>query len=1504
MAQQQQFIYPFEGMDMDADESVLKNTKAAFIKNLLDDPGNNAAITVGEGANAYALTKLLANREYANVTLPDGENHAIGYHYFKKQKQGFSFLWNSLGNHSIWRINGTDATATLVVQSPCLNFQYLPQHFICEGRCVIVTTTRLNPITGRQQEITYVIYTDLYNELRFFCAEDLIATGGFDPALFPYFLSGDDRCDRCNYLNLGIPKPTGCMEVIPVDRPRQGDDDYEEDRVKPNLINYMGLQWRLRAIDIWGRESEYGDPSDLYINVQGGNCIANSTGLPRCVTLRFDAGCPTIDKVEVLVRWNFGKQRGLATATDWYLYDTISKYKEEQGKFWYERTFRDELNYNPNDNTIEYTFCNDKLKIPVDFKSTNRLENPVPLTASSVFPMNRRLGVARLEKGYDPMDINEVAKMTFTVTPPTPDSSCPITPLRKIKVYGFFFAPYDQKVVWLRREEGQIVYASANCYSPRQNNAFMYGQVLPKDQAGVIAYLAGTGKYAISKQHRYDRQTNTFEEVGLEFYDFGDNDRYIPVQIWEFEVIPGKYLLRLASQQASPQDNYEKTSARFKGLATLADPGAITLETRELQINACDADQDLVDTPLVMLDLTNLGFNNRSCVFANRISVCEGYLHEDEKGGQPLEMVAVRGGDDNSTRYTDHNGFYWISDDSRGIKAEFYGVKNCVTNQFLGESRRAFDNTEELYRFDKIYVYKGDVIYPEGDRYVVKGRLVLRDDPNIGIGGVLVNLTRGGYTYTLSDGSFSIAAHDIGDTPNRRQDMVIYSQRGFCQLVTDTCAYCIEDQPCTAPLCTGEEREVLLTTISLFTIKNLNKRGPHMGGRYGIGAVLEDWMGRISFVQIHENHFVDIPSIQATKLYEYSKINFALTGVRFPDWTRKVQFYVTENLNEEDWLMLPLDRVQFVDATGNTNNSAPTAIRLYYQGLQEYIKQNNYSTNLAWEFITASTGVPVLGDEVEFIANGDGTFFDDNIRAAVTYDKEGRYIQIEYQDALKDLTENAQVKLVRPKLSNDQQFYYSVCPSIKVRDGIAQVLTGQVSLFDSYLINRQFPVPIEVTRTAQDDEGNDIETSETINELRSYPFPFEHHSPSDFWGDHLWNKGLVNVHNPQEKKHILPMAIAVTGALSAQGSTNALSFFDGDLVALFDEQEWGGISLCLSETGMVLIICEHDNFVVGFDDNGIYVNERGQVLGRKGEQQFGRPDRKSGSNFGCQLDDINTVRKRDGLVGFLDAARAALVRHNYAQAEDIAVDAGIKSWLTAKVKYVAELNRTTDTRRYFTAVIEPKKGLYLLSDPLMHPGTQDFINDLGEADHTKPETIAIKLDAKQAKALLSFVAEYYGSLDGDKYDQQLLSFRNGLPWSHYDVNINQASANNNNFYGTACDWYLTTIFNMNPAQNKTFRATQFFMKEAKVYADKIISQKGQLSRLMPLFWQRVNKIWMGDFKCSLTTIADPNMPVDTGANKLIDGDLLEGRWLQVRYTGVDAEKEKYMEVSGVAGSAS
>lgn len=1503
-----QKIIPHKGMDIDSDELYVQSEFATFLKNITYQVNDSDGKGIDEGSNAGVFTPLEANYKACNLKFPDGENHVVGFYESKEFSEGYVFVHNSNSNHFIYRINKDRGNCELIIETPCLNFQLNPAHFIGKTRCTLQSIAYLNNASKKEEVRKFLIFTDNFNTQRFISVEDAILTNGFDPIRFPYFNTGSD-CDKCNFINLGMQQPTDCIGITTVKR----DSQDISDATKPNLLNYKTWQFRVKYIDVWGRESEHGNISDMFIISTGSNCVSSSNGLPRCIKLNFKAGCPLVDKIQIEFRNCNGNTRGLSTESDWFLYDVIDKYNDCGTGQWFERTIRNPyqeeydrlistgmttaeaekkagvlLKYDSITNTFQYHFCGDKECQPISPSQTNRSFNPLPITSSSVFSIAQNIGLANNRRGFPVLDCNVIDKIKFSVIPPEKNNECDDFKLRKITVWAFIYNIFNETYTPIRRDGNRNVFGVSDC---TKNNPFTYQQIFPADQEGFIGYLAGTKHYCISKQYSYNRLTGEYEYTGIPFNPGATINFFKrPLQKFEFSVLPGKYIFRISGHRSAPTDDYQKTSTYTIGQTPISSLGQLSLETNEFVINVCDEDVEIKD-PMMIYDLTHTGNN---CL-GEATNVVEGYLYEDEINKIPIELARVQPNNGKAfRRLTDHNGHYFSSTRKNNEYVRLYGLKSCTINSFLAKSDTAYDGDyTKWYRFNDLYAYKKENKYPATDRILIKGRVGLCTDANIGLQGVLVVLKRGQFAYTDANGEFVIVAHDRGDIGGRIDDL-IYSQRGTCHIYDcdDRCKFCFTDVIVNAPACNGLQR-VFNVTDKKVNVKGLNLRGPKNGGRYGLGFKLHDWAGRKTFIQSNDSNYIDIPSIQETGVFDFSKIKFSIDpGIIFPDYATELSFYITENLNYDDDLTWVAERIQYVDNTGNTNNAAPTQIRLYYEGLGEYNKQNNFSTNSVWQFIL-DTEAPVTGDQVEFIANGDGQIFNKRITSLVKYDKDGKYFSVDYTDQLKDLKDGVLIKLIRPKQCINKNFYYKICPVIKIKNGRPDIYEGTFNFFDSYMLTRQIPVPVE--KKTSGTSGEIVTTTE--NQLKNYPFLFEHHSPSDLWGDHCWNKGEVNTKNPFENQRLLRTEIALSDAVSNNGIINGLGRFDEENTVVFDEQQWSGITGVFPELNNVLIICEHDFFIVPFNDTGVQVDPSGNVVARSAENKFGRPERKIGNNFGCQSNDINTIQIRNGIVVFLDRSRSGLVINNFSEAADLSF-IGINSWIRTKTKFIDERNGTDNNEKYFHGIIDPKHNKYFLTDFELKAVQidADFINDSLELNPQISETMSIDLDNKSI-SYHSFTPEYYGCIEGHNMDKQLISFRKGEAWFHHELR----NANNrfNNFFGRDCEWVIEVIANIDNTKQKKFTWVEFYCKEIQPYIDRIMTESGQASRLMPNWWDRREKFWAADFKCAINSIFDSNINEETGINVLLDGDVLYGRWIKTRFRPHPKFINNYFELTAI-----
>lgn len=1504
-----QKLLPYKGIQLNKNPLYLTEEETPFIKNVIYDE------SVG------MFTPMLGNQIYGDITLPTGINKVIGIGVVPQLGHTYVFGHNSNNNHFIYRINGNANTIEMISVSPLWNFQNKPEHYINKLRFAAHVFTRYNRLLQKEETVTYIFFCDDYNYNRFLCAEDCLATSTFTtPA--PFFTIPGETFNREDFISLGVPTPLGQIAIA--EMPRDVNDP--DDITKQNRLSFKGWQFRIRHYNIWDQDSEHGLISEQYINVSGNSCISNSRALARTLKLTFSAGSPVINKIQIEFRNISGKDRGVSVNTDWFIYDTIDCYKDDDTKNWYERERNNPwqeyydsrilagdspsvatnkanklelLKYNSINNTFDYFFSADKQWTPISVEETSRVENFLPLSSNGVFSIYKNIGLVNNRRGFPQLPNDLLDKINFSITKPAADNITCKQVLRKITIWAVIYNPHDQVTVPIRKDGNSVVFGNANCSS---NNPFSYNQVFPtdntgKNQEGFIGCLRGTKYYCISKQYRRD-VTGELTEVGTEYVG-GTN--IVAMQKFEFDVLPGTYVFQIASHLSSPSDDYQKTSTYTVGQTPLASIGVLLNRNKELVVNVTDNDFELKDQPFMIYDLTRIG---KGCTFADATSVNAGYLYEDQLESRPISganLVMNVGTKDLGSITTDHNGFYFSVARQGGLYTRLYGRKNGQL-KLLAQSDTTRDAPfSNHYKFNKLYVYSNKDQYLELDRIKVSGKVVLCGNTSVGVSGVLVILSKGSFAITDSDGNFTIVTHDrmtdersaieanqsiiAGATEN-----LIIGQSGTCAVTRcipgTNCEYVFPLNTVTYPSFAGSPRTITIpnTTVAL---KGLNLRGPQMGGRYQLGIITHDTLGRTSFVQSKEKHIVNIPSLQETKAFNYSTINFNISsGTVFPQYVKKITFAITDNLAYEDSISWVAERIQYIDNSGKQNNQSPSFVRFYYESLSEYQKLNNFNTTVGWDFISKEQAV-IAGDLIQVVANGDGTIYNSVINHLVSYDKDGKYVQVEYNEELKDLKDGCLIKLIRPIQSQEARFFYELPNVINVVNGVPQILSGPIKYVDSYLLTRQIPVPIEKAK-GKDAYGLEITTDANINQLKNFPFMFEHNSPSDKWGYHAKSRGRVFVVNENENEYRYTSEISISKALLDNGVINGLHFFTERDTKRFDINEWGPFTGALAEIGVILVLCEADNFVVTFNDNTVRVNGNGQISAPSAENGFGRPERKIGNNYGCKNIDANTVAKKDGVVCFLDRTKSVLIFHNYSEARPVS-DTFIKYWLQDRV------NDAIVNNKYFHGNIDPRTSKYYLSSFDLKNEYQDadFINDLGTTSLSTNETIAINIFDLSAM-FVSFVGEYYGLIQSENNAyNQFISFKRGLPYKHHETTVPYM-----NFFGVQCRPYVWSVANKENTKIKKFQSIETYVTGVQFFAYNVMTSANQFSRILKKNWSKRERFYAAAFLCDLNTKEDPNNLKATTVNKILDGDLLYGQYILVCLTTVDGDAGKYFEWTG------
>ena len=120
-------LIPLKGLNLDNSPQFVQAEQARFIKNLYYSLGDVAAAGDTQGAQTGQMKPIPSNYVYCPLNIPSGENIVIGTRTFKEVTELYVWVWNSLGNHFIFRVNGISVTAEVIKIDPCFNFTLDPK---------------------------------------------------------------------------------------------------------------------------------------------------------------------------------------------------------------------------------------------------------------------------------------------------------------------------------------------------------------------------------------------------------------------------------------------------------------------------------------------------------------------------------------------------------------------------------------------------------------------------------------------------------------------------------------------------------------------------------------------------------------------------------------------------------------------------------------------------------------------------------------------------------------------------------------------------------------------------------------------------------------------------------------------------------------------------------------------------------------------------------------------------------------------------------------------------------------------------------------------------------------------------------------------------------------------------------------------------------------------------------------------------------------------------------
>lgn len=1014
MQKEEQILPLFLQMD-NAVEKILP-TEGPFIKGLCFDTNGNpseeagAAGGTGEGYNQLIQSPVRSSQILATLpanSLPPGYNKNCGSFFSVETNEFYYANFNGNGNHGIYVVNCDTGVWNKVIIDTNLPFTDNQEGFLAEHRWSI----RFVQDADKNIVAKFLLYTNGDGWQGWINVIEAIATNGFDATLFPYWQLTPPHFDRRELLEWAMRPPMYAPVVATI-------PNTEADTDKVNRLIDTAFQVAIKRGNTDGRIST-ASPYSLPLIIKSEDYLNNPDTLPKNSIFTLDAGSCMTEIIQIFIRKNTTGQNNLPPTTewtDWYLYDTIYKFSGSSTSesnvlgtpYWLRTNPWANYKYDPNLNTIQYTFDNSNVLKIVDQTDFIRLQNDIPQLNIGLTDLGDGELLVNGRRDYDNLSGDLLNKLSVNVAEKM-SVGCPI-PTRKIRLYAYIGRCQDDfvyvsQVGYFNGSDTEIRFGGLTNGSTIALIDFSESKTFDlnfSDKRALRCYLKGTPFYTDGNWYQVNAD-NSLVLVPLPL-DFSNTDVLTYVQnvfsafgyficVFDFVVPAGRYIATLGRHNVASSGDYRNTSTYIEGIANSRatsstptgrpgggeklrslKPTALVSYSKEMELDCTSGDIDVwgngsdvfyVYCPYV----THQG--NKAFRFV------EGYLQESPSSPIGVELFPYQLTQitDDSGRLTDKNGFYFAytkAQNSDVADVQFICRLNCqyptTFSDPTNQGGSGWRPNGPAYISDHNSGVVGDC-----NRVLLNGKITSLDG-TIGYSNIAVSIKDGQTVLTKNDGTFTLIIHN-GQLAIRVSNVYVNAGGNFLITIAgcgnipitqynEGLIPCINCQIRTYPL---------PLNLQIF-IQNNSSTSLKQGGKYSVGLLVADLAGRLSFVNIIGQYpvssFIERQDTLAT--FFQLLINGALNLDKINPDFKWVAPVVSPNLTEKDYTEWVGDNIQYIDNNGNavTDPSEAVYCSIAITSLYNYNIARNFSTLASYQFTP--------GDRIRIYDDGDGNLLKGN----------------------------------------------------------------------------------------------------------------------------------------------------------------------------------------------------------------------------------------------------------------------------------------------------------------------------------------------------------------------------------------------------------------------------------------------------------------------------------------------------------------------------------------------